>query len=338
VSAIEDLLMPNAYLRLIALATDEPEKLVRGTGLSVAQLLATDTPVTVRQTLASMRNEASLRARPDSHHRWATAFAEHFHGPLTAAWLTAPTLGDGVDVFVRFIPDRVPYLAWRASPGERHFGVEVHPLIDLRELRTTLIEVPLLVLARYVRTMRAGATPGLTIELMHQPLVSPDVYRERFQCDFKFGAPQDAVVFPSRWRATPNPGHDPVIWKVAARRCEETSLVAGGLAIVTVVTRELHDAFERANGERTPPTVEEMARRLNVSVRTLHRRLRAAQVSYQQMLDDVRQDFARQLLASGQHGLKHIAAELGYESAASFVRAYKRWHATTPGVLRRRAH
>ena len=336
-SAIEDLLMPSAYLRLMALAAHNPRKLVEGSGLSVAQLLESDAPVTVRQALACMRNEPALMGRSDAHHRWAAAFAEHFHGPLTAAWLTAPTLGAGVDIFVRFIPDRAPYLAWRGSSADRTFRVEVRALIDLQEISAMLIEVPLLVLSRYVRTMRAGVTRGMVVELSHPPIVAREIYRERFQCEFRFKAARNAVVFPSAWRETPNPGHDPVIWRVAARRCEETSLIAGGLAIITVVTRELHDAFGRAWGSRTPPTVEDMARRLNVSVRTLHRRLCAAQVSYQQLVDDVRQEQARQLLASGQHRVEHIATELGYESAASFVRAYKRWYGTTPGVAQRRA-
>ena len=334
-SAIEDLLMPSAYLRLMALSVREPERLVRGTGLTVAHLLESDAPVTVRQVLACMRNEPALLGRAAGHHRWAEAFAEHFHGSLTAAWLTAPTLGDGVDIFVRFIPDRAPYLAWRTRTSARDIRIEVRPLIELAELRPMLIEMPLLVLSRYVRTMRAGRAPGIAINLTHRSRVSEALNRARFQGDFHCNVTTNAVVFPIAWRETPNPGYDPVIWKVAARRCEETSLVAGGLAIVTVVTRELHDALEHAWGRRTPPTLDDMARRINLSVRTLNRRLRAAQVSYQQLIDDVRKERAQLLLANPKRRIDDIAHELGYENSASFVRAYKRWYAVTPGAARR---
>ena len=327
--------MPSAYLRLMALAVREPAELLRGTDLSLEELLSGDAPITVRQNLLCMRNGPALMGRPDAHHRWAEAFAEHFHGPLTAAWLTAPTLGDGIDTFERFIPDRAPYLAWQAVPQRGRHGLAVRPLIDLEELTAPLIEVPLLVLLRYVQTMRAGVTPGVRVEFQHAPVVPREAYEARFRAEFRFQAPRNAVSFPREWRATPNPGHDPVIWKTAVRRCEETSIVAGGLAIVTLVTRELRDALEKAWGRRTPPTLEDMAQRLNLSVRTLNRRLRAAQVSYQQLVDDARKARAGHLLHAGRQGIEHIAVELGFANPASFVRAWRRWYGTTPGAARR---
>ncbi len=325
--------MPSAYLRLMALSIRNPAQLVVGTGLTVERLISRDEPITVRQNLACMRNAPSQRR--DAHHRWAEVFAEHFHGPLTAAWLTAPSLGDGVDAFVRFMPDRVPYLAFQALERAGRYIVDVRPLLDLDDLSAMLIEMPLLVLTRYVQTMRAGVASDLIVEATHGPVVAQDRYRARFRCEFRFERPRNLVSFPRAWRATPNPGYDAVIWGTAIRRCEETSVATGGAAIVTVVIRELHDAMEHAWGRRTPPTLEDMARHLNLSVRSLNRRLSAAQVSYQHLVDDVRKERARSLLADGRKSLDAIAIELGYQNAASFVRAYKRWFGTTPGVARR---
>lgn len=339
-SAIEDLPVPNAYLRLMALAVDDPAELVKGTGLCLDDVLASDAPITVRDALRCLRNVPGGAGRPDFHHRWAEAFGEHFHGPLTAAWLTAPTLGDGIDIFVRFIPDRAPYLAWQAAHGGGRYAVAVRTLMDLEDLTPALIELPMLVLLRYVQTMRAGIAPGVVVRLAHAPVVASDDYRARFRAEFRFEQGANQLSFPAQWRATPNPGHDAVIWKAAVRRCEETSIVAGGLEIVTRVMRELRDAFDHALdrtwGRRTPPTLEDMAQRLNLSVRTLHRRLSAAQVSYQQLVDDARKARAAHLLGAGRQGIDAIAAELGFCNPASFVRAYRRWYGMTPGASRRR--
>ena len=54
--------MPSAYSRLMALSVCEPERVVRGTGLTAAQLLESDAPVTV-QVLACMRNASALLGR-----------------------------------------------------------------------------------------------------------------------------------------------------------------------------------------------------------------------------------------------------------------------------------
>lgn len=335
-SSIEDLPMPNAYVRLMALSVADPAALLAGTGLSVADVLHGDAPIRVHQQLACMRNGPALKGRPDAHHRWAEAFAEHFHGPLTAAWLTAPTLGDGIDIFVRFIPDRAPYLAWQADTRGTRCRVGVRPLIDLGDLTPQLIEVPLLVLLRYLRTMRAGRTQGLRVRWEHPPVIPREDYTARFHADFRFEAGVNELSFPREWRALPNPGFDPVIWKTAVRRCEETSIVAGGLEIVTRVMRELREALENPWAGRTPPTLPDMARRLNLSVRTLHRRLRAAKVSYQQLVDDARKARAAHLLSSGRQGIEHVAGALGFGNPASFVRAYRRWYGITPGAGRRR--
>ncbi|HMM74747.1 MAG TPA: AraC family transcriptional regulator ligand-binding domain-containing protein [Gammaproteobacteria bacterium] len=335
-SAIEDLPVPNAYLRLMALAVDDPAELVKGTNLSLEEVLGSDAPITVRDALRCLRNLPGGTGRPDFHHRWAEAFGEHFHGPLTAAWLTAPTLGDGIDIFVRFIPDRAPYLAWQAARSGDRYVVAVRTLMDLGDLTAALIELPMLVLLRYVQTMRAGIAPGVVVRLAHAPVVASEDYRARFRAEFRFEQGVNQLGFPAKWRATPNPGFDAVIWKTAVRRCEETSVVTGGLEIVTCVMRELRDAFDHAWGHRTPPTLEDMAQRLNLSVRTLHRRLSAAQVGYQQLVDDARKARAAHLLGTGRQGIDAIAGELGFGNPASFVRAYRRWYGVTPGASRRR--
>ncbi|MGH8595223.1 MAG: helix-turn-helix domain-containing protein [Gammaproteobacteria bacterium] len=336
-SAIEDLLMPSAYLRLMALSVRNPSQLVAGTGLTVERLVSGNEPITVRQNLACMRNAPAQRYRRDAHHRWAEVYAEHFHGPLTAAWLTAPTLGDGVDAYVRFMPNRVPYLSFTAGSRAGRYAVEVRPLLALGDLAAMLIEMPLLVLMRYVKTMRAGIASELVVEAAHKPVVPKERYRARFKCEFRFGRSRNLVSFPNAWRATPNPGFDAVIWHTAIRRCEETSVATRGAAIVTQVTRELEDAMEQAWGRRTPPTLEDMAQRLNLSIRSLNRRLSVADVSYQQLVDDVRKQRAQSMLASGRRPLVAIALDLGYQNAASFVRAYKRWFGTTPGAAQRTA-
>jgi AraC-like DNA-binding protein len=68
----------------------------------------------------------------------------------------------------------------------------------------------------------------------------------------------------------------------------------------------------------------------------LNRRLRAAQVSYQQLVDDARKARAAHMLAAGRQGVDVISSALGFGNPASFVRAYRRWYGTTPGAGRRR--
>jgi len=71
--------------------------------------------------------------------------------------------------------------------------------------------------------------------------------------------------------------------------------------------------------------VHRVARRLHMSTRTLQRRLSEHDMSFRELLDEVRQRLARQHLASKRLSPGEIAYLLGYADTRTFFRASKRW-------------
>ena len=69
-------------------------------------------------------------------------------------------------------------------------------------------------------------------------------------------------------------------------------------------------------------TVEEVASRQGVSVRTLQRRLRQWGFSFEEIVDDVRRTEAIGLVLAGAHSTMEIAFLLGYSDHAHFTRAF----------------
>jgi AraC-like DNA-binding protein len=82
------------------------------------------------------------------------------------------------------------------------------------------------------------------------------------------------------------------------------------------------------------PKLKLMAELCGTSPRTLHRRLREAGVSYQELIDEVRFERACAELRSSQVSVKELAFELGYSGANNFIRAFKRVAGTTPAEFR----
>ena len=78
------------------------------------------------------------------------------------------------------------------------------------------------------------------------------------------------------------------------------------------------------------PDLDQIARSMGVSARTAARRWRAEGTSYRALVDHVRLQLARSMLADEQLSVSVIAERLGFATAASFHRAYVRWTGQTP--------
>jgi AraC-like DNA-binding protein len=79
-----------------------------------------------------------------------------------------------------------------------------------------------------------------------------------------------------------------------------------------------------------PPSIDTVAERLAVGVRTLQRRLGERGVVYKRLVDDVRRELALRYLADGKSDLTEIAFLVGYSELSAFDRAFRRWTGSTP--------
>ncbi|MDX1734092.1 MAG: AraC family transcriptional regulator ligand-binding domain-containing protein [Halioglobus sp.] len=85
------------------------------------------------------------------------------------------------------------------------------------------------------------------------------------------------------------------------------------------------------------PKVIDVANSLQMSARTLQRRLQERNLRYQQVLDEVRGELALQLITDASLSLNDMADYLGFNDQSALQHAFRRWHGTTPGKYRRRA-
>jgi AraC-like DNA-binding protein len=82
------------------------------------------------------------------------------------------------------------------------------------------------------------------------------------------------------------------------------------------------------------PCIEEVARLLSISPRSLQRALSETDDSYSDMVDRCRRIAACESLEQTQKPIKDIAKTLGYRDASSFSRAFRRWTGTMPRAYR----
>ncbi len=85
-----------------------------------------------------------------------------------------------------------------------------------------------------------------------------------------------------------------------------------------------------------PPSIEAVAARLGLSVRTLQRRLGAQGIVFKRLVDEVRRELALRYLADGKSDLTEIAFLVGYSELSAFDRAFRRWTGSTPRAHQKR--
>jgi len=81
--------------------------------------------------------------------------------------------------------------------------------------------------------------------------------------------------------------------------------------------------------------IESLAALVGTSRRTLQRHLLSRGQTYAEMLDSVRLDMARRLLAESSRKVIDVAYEVGYTDPSHFARAFRRWTGVPPSAYRR---
>lgn len=146
-----------------------------------------------------------------------------------------------------------------------------------------------------------------------------------------FGSDRDALLISREAMESPNKLGDKGITQFLTQHLDQE---------LQAVTREqsleeqTKQVIARALSEGLPK-MEEVARRLGISVRSLHRRLADHGLTFQALTEDTRRDLAEGLLRDERYALSEIAFLTGFSEQSSFNRAFKRWSGETPANFRR---
>jgi AraC-like DNA-binding protein len=83
------------------------------------------------------------------------------------------------------------------------------------------------------------------------------------------------------------------------------------------------------------PRVDWVARKMDLSGRSLQRHLSIHNTTFEAVMDRVLTWHATTLLEQGEMQITQVAVQLGYADPSHFVRAFRRWTGQTPGDFRR---
>lgn len=263
---------------------------------------------------------------------------EHFHpaiyGPLASIILTSPTLGDVATQLLRFqaIPEDATHAQMQLQGDE----------VVLRIASAYFADEPIRPVIEYALSELIGMARFLTdrqyhddiyflsVCFRHRPAVPVVHYAERLGVAPRFEQDCNEVRFSARLLALPTACPDPELFQGLLERMTARYAVQEDSLVQQV------EHFLIAALPRGVPRIGELAAHLNITVRTLQRRLRQAGWGYAELLDDMRYRLAQQLLGRDEVSITEAAFLLGFSEASAFHKAFHRWAGVSPGEWRRR--
>ncbi len=169
-------------------------------------------------------------------------------------------------------------------------------------------------------------------QIKFQRRVTPEMeleFRNFFKIPIEFGATENSFVVPHELARRPLPMANPALARQNDQVVMEYLARFDGARIAEKVRAELISRL--AAGE---PARGDVAAALNLSEKTLQRRLKEEDTSYQRILEETRCELAQQYLRDGGASVCEVTFRLGFSDQSSFTRAFKRWTGVAPGAFR----
>jgi AraC-like DNA-binding protein len=149
--------------------------------------------------------------------------------------------------------------------------------------------------------------------------------------EVKFGADTDEFALSVNARELPLIHADPYLNDLLPKYCEAALAERGG------DTSQLRTRVENAISSLLPHgrvLVEDIARSLGMSERTLARKLSDEGLNFTEILQQLRRDLAVRYLDDRKLHISKIAWLLGFHEVSAFTHAFKRWTGKTPKQMR----
>lgn len=172
--------------------------------------------------------------------------------------------------------------------------------------------------------------PPTEVRFQHSAPADTAEHQRIFGCPVLFGQADNALVFPKRLLNTPLGQADAQLRQLLDAHADRLlGQLNQGHSVLDRARRELARQLPEQGAD-----LERLAQSLDLSARTLQRRLREAGLSFSGLLDETRHQLVLHYLRDPALELAEIAFLVGFSEAGSLARAFRRWTGQSPGAYR----
>ncbi len=248
---------------------------------------------------------------------------------LGFAWLASTSLHEALTRLVRYfrLITTGETLKLTELPDAYRLSIETPP--DCERGQDEVYDAMLAILTNMCRASAGEDFCPQQILLRRGEPSETSEFEEFFRCPIDFEADCDAIIF----------GHDQINQPLPTANADMAR------ASDTVINKYLADMDQNDVVTRVRVSLidllpsgevneQQVAQSLNMSLRTLQRKLQDLDTSYKELLDSTRRSLAIDYVRGDRMPIGEVSYLLGFAEPSNFTRAFKRWTGQSPSEYR----
>jgi AraC-like DNA-binding protein len=306
---------------------DAAETLCRGLGFGPEALESPDFRLSPAQASRAVRRTLRRFGAPDLGIQLGSRFNVVSWGQCLIGLMACGSVREVLQLAVDHSPASFGLLTLQASVSGDEFTITAEPLVPEPEVQAFLVQHTFASLARMGRFVVAPGYEPRRVELRAETPLPVATTLSAFGCQVQSGSRADRIVFPLGDQVIGTA--DPLVARMYRRILMQQQAGAGlqselEATILQTARSQLAD----------PPPASAFAASMNMSERTLRRRLHEIDLSYGSLID--RERMRKALLLLQDRGLAYdaVARAVGLSDARALRRAVQRWTGHTPSQIR----
>ena len=254
----------------------------------------------------------------------------HSFGLIGQSMLSSSTVKDALGIFARYI-DKIFYFSkFDISTEDGRVTVHFYLNLPLEE------KIALFVLGRdygvtaYVHELVMGKKTRRVYEIgfTYPEQKGMALLSEYFDCPIKFNQQSNFMIGDVDNLRLEMPYSNPLTARILEQQCHQRIKQRKQLESTQGVRKKIWALLEKS-GEREL-TKQDAAKALNISTRTMNRRLQEENTNWRNTLSEFRIRKACRLLQFTELSIQLIADSVGFSSASAFSTAFSRYKKCTP--------
>ncbi len=322
---------PQMFVRLLDLTEEfgvAPHRVCAGLGCTV-EALRRGEQISNCQALRMIRRALRLTGRADLGLELGSRESFSHFGLPGIAMSAARTMSEAVAIGMRYQNQA----GGVSTVSLEHDGDRVALIVDSdlndESVLPFVVEEHFASVVAITRLLVSDRFHLHTLEVAYPEPAYGERYQQMLGCPVRFACARNRAEIEGRWLDMPISTHSAVMAAQLGTLLEQQ---AQARALPPRSTMAVEQLLLRSGQARL--SIDQVAGALQISVRTLRRRLSEDGSSFRALCERIRMDCARRLLLEEGMTVAAAAERLGFSDARAFRRAFKRWRGQVPGKMR----